>query len=83
MKLTLFSDTHYRHHWKLMTLLTGAVFAALIVAFTQGWILFAVALALGFGILLLQWLTIDPPNVTDEDVFGASGRGAKPRRKSD
>ena len=67
-------DSGYHHHWKLMTALSGLVFVAIIVLFTQGWVLAAVALGIGFGILALQWLTIDPPNVTDEDVDGTPKR---------
>ena len=69
MQSTVF-DTGYHHHWKLMAVLSGLVFVAIITMFTQGWVLPAVALGLGFGILALLWLTIDPPNVTDEDVDG-------------
>jgi hypothetical protein len=74
-------DVTYHHHWKLMSIVTGAVFIGMIVALFQGWLLAAVVLALSFLILAVQWLTIDPPDVTDDDVHGASPkRGAKPIR---
>jgi hypothetical protein len=67
-----FKDVTYHHHWKLMSVAAGTVFIAMIVAFLQNWLLLAVVLALGFLILAVQWLTIDPPDVTDEDVHGAA-----------
>lgn len=66
-----FKDVTYHHHWKLMSVAAGATFIAMIVAFLQDWLFVAVALALGFLMLAVQWLTIDPPDVTEEDVHGA------------
>ncbi len=57
-----------------MSVATAAIFLAIIFAFLKNWNLVAVVLTLGFLILLVQWLTIDPPDVTDEDVHGAAPR---------
>jgi hypothetical protein len=70
-------DVSYHHHWKLMSVAAVAMFLMIIVAFVKGWFLLAVVLGLGFGILVVQWLTIDPPDVTDEDVCGARPTGRR------
>jgi len=78
MKTKLFASG-YHHHWKLMTAFTAVIFLGIIVAFLSGSILWAVVLSLGFAIFTVQWLTIDPPDITDEDVDGPTAkRSGKP-----
>jgi hypothetical protein len=70
MRFNPFKDVTYHHHWKLMTLTAAAVFLGLIFAFMKSWFLVAAVLAVFFLMLLIQWITIDPPDVTEQDVHG-------------
>jgi hypothetical protein len=65
----------YRHHWKVMTLVSVLVFIGMVLAFMKGWYLLAVGLSLWFLMVLVQWITIDPPDVTDKDVHGPGAGG--------
>jgi len=69
-----FKDVTYHHHWKLMTLAAAATFVGLIVALMKSWFIAAAVLSVFFLMLLVQWLTIDPPGVTEEDVHGSPGK---------
>jgi len=64
----------YRHHWKLMTLVSVVVFGLMVASLMERWYLAAVVLSLWFLMLLVQWITIDPPDITDEDVHGPGTR---------
>jgi hypothetical protein len=76
-----YRDVTYHHHWKLMSVVAVAAFVALIVAMIKSWFLLALVLGLGFAILVVQWITIDPPAVTDDDVHGKpAGRASKRAR---
>lgn len=73
MRFNPLKDVSYHHHWKLMTFGTAALLLAVVFALIKSWFLVAVVLGVFFLMLLVQWLTIDPPDVTDEDVHGPGG----------
>ena len=66
----------YHHHWKLMSLFSAIIFFGWMAALMEGWYFAAAALGLLFLMVLVQWITIDPPNITDEDVHGPGAKDA-------
>ncbi len=70
MRYQPFKDVGYHHHWKLMALVAAALLVAMVLAFAEGWFLVAVVIAIFLATIVVQWITIDPPDVTDEDVHG-------------
>jgi hypothetical protein len=51
------------------------MFGLLIISLMRGWYLVTVASSLWFLMPLVQWIAIDPPDITDEDVHGPGRRG--------
>jgi hypothetical protein len=58
-------------HWKLMTLGIVALVLGAGLALAERWYLAAAALLVGVLTLAVQWLCIEPPYVSDEDMHGS------------
>jgi hypothetical protein len=74
MPVNSLKDVSYHHHWKVMTIIAAIMFVGIPLAFLEHQHFLAVVLIVDFFVVLVQWLTIDPPDVTDEDVYGAPSK---------